>query len=250
MVVECGGQKIVLYATGRRHAGENVDRLLTRRSLLDSLPIYMADALAANDKVSAEVIRAGCLAHGRRPFVDLTKSWPTEAAFVLDLIGKVYEHDAKTKEMTPEERLAHHQEYSAPVMEKLKTWIDAQLAEKLVEPNGPLGKALKYLQTHWSSLTRFLSVANCPLDNNIAERMLRRIALLRKNSLFYKTQHGADVADIILTIIGSCTLAGVNVWNYLVDVVTNAQDVWRDPTRWLPWNYGRAAPGLGLAAVA
>jgi hypothetical protein len=53
-------------------------------------------------------------------------------------------------------------------MSELKEWIKKQFAERLVEPNSGLGQALRYVLNHWEGLTRFLSVANCPLDNNAA----------------------------------------------------------------------------------
>jgi transposase len=70
-------------------------------------------------------------------------------------------------------------------MDALKTWLDRQLDERLVEPNSSLGKAIVYMQTHWETLTRFLSVPGAPLDNNLAERALKLFIRQRKNSLFY-----------------------------------------------------------------
>jgi hypothetical protein len=98
--------------------------------------------------------------------------------------------------MSDAERLAHHQTHSQPIMEGLREWIERQFRERRVEPNSTLGKSLQYWLNHWEGLTRFLSVAGAPLDNNLAEQALKRFVLFRKNSLFYKTQHGAGVGDI------------------------------------------------------
>ena len=70
---------------------------------------------------------------------------------------------------------------------------DAQFTERKVEPNSGLGKAISYLLNHWEKLTLFLRVPGAPLDNNIAERALKKAILHRKNSLFYKNaEWGAD----------------------------------------------------------
>ncbi|MBA3438624.1 MAG: transposase domain-containing protein [Pyrinomonadaceae bacterium] len=61
--------------------------------------------------------------------------------------------------------------------------------------------------------------------------------LHRKNALFYKTERGADTGDVLMSVIQTCALNGVNVWEYLVAVVKNERAVGRDPTAWLPWNY-------------
>jgi hypothetical protein len=88
----------------------------------------------------------------------------------------VYIHDAEARErnLTPDERLQLHQERSRPVMDRLHIWLEAQLAERRTEPNSGLGQAISYLLRHWQPLTLFLRKAGSPLDNNIAERALKR----------------------------------------------------------------------------
>ena len=122
-------------------------------------------------------------------------------------------------------------------MESLREWVDEQLAERRVEPNSALGHALAYLKKHWRELTQFLRMENAPLDNNPAERVLKRSVLLRKNCLFYKTEHGAAVGDILLSVMETCRLNQINAWQYLVAVVRQARAARRDPAQWLPWNY-------------
>ena len=56
---------------------------------------------------------------------------------------------ARTEGMSPEKRLRLHQEESRPVMDRLKTWMDALLAEKKAEPNSGLGQAIAYVQKRW-----------------------------------------------------------------------------------------------------
>ena len=79
-------------------------------------------------------------------------------------------------------------------MKSLNSWFHEQLDQNLVEPNSGLGQAIRYMIKHWNALTLFLKVPNVPLDNNLCERALRKAILHRKNSLFYKTEHGARVA--------------------------------------------------------
>jgi hypothetical protein len=57
--------------------------------------------------------------------------------------------------MTAQERLAYHQRKSGPIMKQLKRWLERQTAQRLVEPNSSLGKALAYMVEHWEPLTRF-----------------------------------------------------------------------------------------------
>lgn len=250
MVVEVGGRKIALYTNGRRHAGENLDELLRKRSAELESPVQMSDALAANWSGEEETIEAKCLAHGRRKFVEIEENFPRECAVVLEAIERVYEVEADTAGMSAVERLAAHQARSGPVMAELREWIEEQFAEHKVEPNSALGQAMRYVLKHWEGLTRFLSVANAPLDNNVAERALKRAVLLRKNSLFYKNEHGALIGAILLSLIETCRLNGVSAWNYLLALMRNATVARAKPGAYLPWNYARGEPGAEVETAA
>ena len=204
-------------------------------------PIQMCDALSRNvPKLSAPLpVLANCNAHGRRHFVKVTPNFPDECRFVLETLGEVYGYDAATREqgLSPEERLQFHQEHSQPVVEKLHAWLEAQFAERKVEPNSGLGQAISYLLKHWEKLTLFLRKAGVPLDNNIVERALKKAILHRKNSLFYKTRNGARMGDLFMSLIHTCELNGVNAFDYLTELQRHAGEVKRNPAEWMPWSY-------------
>lgn len=151
-------------------------RLLRKRSQGLPAAVQMCDALSRNPpKALGEgvtILLANCLTHGRRQFVEVAGAFPDECRFVLETLGSVYAADAeaRAKAMTPVERLLFHQERSGPLMEGLKKWFDGQLAERKVEPNSGLGKAIQYFQNHWKALRLFLREAGAPLDNNVCER--------------------------------------------------------------------------------
>lgn len=230
---------IALFFTGRRHAGENIAQVLARRRNGLAPPVQMCDALSRNFSGDFQTILANCLVHGRRNFVDLADTFPKECEHVLDTLAKIYHHEdiAQAKAMTPEERLLFHQTESGPLMEELAGWFQEQLDQQLVEPNSSLGKAIKYMQNHWRELTLFLRVENAPLDNNICERALKMAIRHRKNSLFYKTEHGAYIGDLFMSLIHTCNLAKVNPFDYLTTLQKNSSALFAQPSRWLPWNY-------------
>lgn len=240
-----GGPQVALYFTGIQHAGENLRDVLVHRSKeAKAPPMLMCDALSRNipkfdGPDSIAVILANCLSHGRRHFVDVADNFPDECRFVLETLGEVYKNDKQAREqgLNPEERLTLHKHLSEPLMEKLKTWIKAQLDEKRTEPNSGLGQAMKYMLKHWSPLTLFLRKAGAPLDNNICERALKKAVLHRKNALFYRTMNGAQVGDLFMSLIQTCQLNDVNPFNYMTELQRHAEELRKDPTAWMPWNY-------------
>jgi len=242
LIVQVGERRICLYYTGRRHAGENLEALLTQREPGRGKPLVMSDALTSNNAEETHLIRCHCLAHGRRKFSELEEDFPAESAVVVEALKAVYDHDEKAREerMSAQERLAYHQTYSAPILTTLKTWLEEQTAQRLVEPNSSLGKAIAYLLGHWETLTRFLTEPGAPLDNNTAERALKLCIRQRKNSLFYATEHSAYIASLLTSVIATCMQAGVNALEYLVAVQEHRQEVFAQPDAWLPWNYPAA----------
>jgi len=239
LVVQQGEHTICLYMAGRAHAGENLEALLTHREAGRDKPLVMSDALVSNEADEAALIRCHCLAHGRRKFSELEETFPAECTVVIEALKQVYDHDeeARLQQLNPTERLAYHQHASGPIMEALKSWLEQQFEERNVEPNSSLGKAFAYLLTHWQTLTRFLQVANAPLDNNIVERALKLAIRQRKNSLFYATDYSAYIASMLTSLIATCLHAGVNALEYLVALQEHRAAVFGDPAAWLPWNY-------------
>jgi len=248
LVIESGGHRIALYFSGRHHAGENLEQLLKLRQARLDRPIQMADALKVNWDHKEEVIEAKCMVHGRRGILEVEELEPAACKVVLDTISEVYGYEAETKGMSQEERLRYHQEKSGPVMEKMKEWIELQFKERMVEPNSSVGRALQYWLNHWEGLTAWLRVAGAPLDNNAVERALKQFILMRKNSLFFKTEHGAAVGDILGSLIQTCRLNGVNAWDYLVTIMCWRKQARREPQMFLPWNYQRAESAAASAA--
>lgn len=236
------GERISLFFTGRRHAGENLEQVLAQRASEVEPPVQMCDGLSRNLPGDLKAILSNCLAHSRRYFVNVAGSFPRECRHVLDLLGKVYQNDAlaKKRQMSPEERLRLHQADSAPVMKELHEWLTEQLEEKKVEPNSGLGNAINYMLKRWDRLTLFLRKPGAPLDNNICERALKKAILHRKNALFYKTENGARVGDAFMSLIHTCQLAGADPFDYLTELQRHHEALAREPKAWMPWNYRQA----------
>jgi hypothetical protein len=155
-----GKHSIGLYFTGRQHAGENLDDILAYRDPRLAPIQWMSDGLAANTpkRHQEQTLDLNCLTHGRRKLVELEDFFPNECTQVIDAIAEIYKHEAHCKQqaLTPQQRLAYHQEHSRGVMDELKAWMEKQFDDRCVEPNSRLGGAFDYLLKRWGSLTRFL----------------------------------------------------------------------------------------------
>jgi transposase len=236
------GRRVALFFSGRRHAGENLAEVLKRRAAELPPPIQMCDALSRNLPGELQTIVAHCLAHARRQFVDIYDRFPEPCRYLLEALAVVYRNDAiaRERQLSQEARLQWHQEASGPTMRQLHDWLTRQLDERLAEPNSALGGAIRYMLRHWEKLTLFLRQAGAPLDNNLCERALKKAILHRKNALFYRTENGARVGDLFMSLIYTCQLNEANPFDYLTQLQRHADQVGASPEVWMPWNYREA----------
>jgi hypothetical protein len=232
-------RQIVLYFSGRQHAGENMADLLKKRDKDLGPPVLLSDASSRNVPEGHEVVEANCIAHGRRHICDEVENYPNECALLLGKIARVYRIEKLCRRfaLSPEQRLRVHQKWSGPRMDEIRAWCKAALDEKRVEPNCDMGKALKYFLNHWNKLTLFLRRPGVPLDNNLTETLIKPAILHRKNSLFFRTTQGAETGDLFLSIIETALLNDANVFDYLTEIQLHAKAVRENPKDWMPWNY-------------
>jgi hypothetical protein len=252
VVSTCEGRRITLFFSGRQHAGENLADVLQHRAEELQRPIQMCDGLSRNLPGELETIVANCLAHSRRRFADVADRFENESKYVLDALTVVYRTDAEARKrrLSPAKRLQLHRTKSQQTMTRLHNWLQRQFDDKLVEPNSALGEAITYMLNHWEKLTRFLQVAGAPLDNNICERALKKAILHRKNALFYKSQRGARIGDMYMSLIYTCEQCDVSPFEYLTELHRNADRVAAEPDNWMPWNYRAATEADGVLVQA
>lgn len=233
------GREIALFFTGRQHAGENLDDVLDNRPEGMSIPTQTCDASTNNTPKNHQTDESNCIAHLRRKFYEIAEIWPTYVLPIIVYINVLFRNERRAIEqgLNKKEIFEMHKEYSAPVMEQLKSYCKSLIEDKKTEPNSNLGKAIKYMLNHWEGFTLFLRKPGTPLDNNACERLMKRAVLNRKNGLFFKTEFGAYIGDILLSCIETCQLNKINPYHYLVAAQTYQDEIIKNPSAWLPWNY-------------
>lgn len=173
---------------------------------------------------SPPLVRAGCMDHCRRRFVNALDAGDARAAIVLHHIGGLYaiEADARSAGVDRDELGRRRRELSKPIMVRVQRAI-AELHAG-AEPKSPLGKATTYAINQWDTLCVFLDDARVPLSNAHVERSQRKTGLTRKNSLFAGSDKGAERLATLLTILNNCWLHSVPTFEYLRDVISKLVD--------------------------
>lgn len=181
-----------------------------------------ADAYPGYDQVfdKENITEVACMAHARRYFFDVAKAAKGEsiAHDAIKQIGKLYHIEHCSKDMPAFQRYRYRKKYSKPILKKLYQWLKSTI--KTLLPNTPISKAVNYMLNHWRSLCNYLSNGYLDIDNNKAERAMRRVAIGRKNWMFAGSDEGGRRAAIIYSILETCKQNGINAFDYLKDVLT------------------------------
>jgi transposase len=178
-----------------------------------------ADAYTGYDKIYAggKVIEVGCWAHARRKFFEAQSSDGQRSHTAMAFIRRLYEVEKRARTVSAQERHALRLKESAPVLAQLSVWLEENKAA--VAPKSPMGKAISYARSHWQALSRYLEDGVLEIDNNAAERALRRVAIGRKNWLFAGSDEGGRRAAIIYSLVASCERLKIDPYEYLRDVL-------------------------------
>ena len=168
------------------------------------------------------ITRLGCWAHARRGFVEVQKTYGTgktgKADEVLAHIQALYRIEQDAKDKPSDECLAMRQARAAPVLQRLRQWIDQH--KERIAPKSLLGKAVHYLNAQWPRLVRYIEDGNYPIDNNPAENAIRPFVVGRKNWLFSTSPRGADASANLYSLIETAKANGVEPQVYLTRVFT------------------------------
>jgi transposase len=210
----------------RDHSASGIDAFLQANGYRGYLN---ADAHNLYDHLfrSGSIIELGCWTHSRRHFYDAKESDPLRAHAAMAYIRQLYAVEAEAQKVIAEQKLAGaaadlwryqlRQEKSRPVLTAFHAWLEAEYPKVL--PKSLIGQAIAYALRHWQALLRYTDDGFLDIDNNIAERALRHIAIGRKNWLFAGSAKGANTAAKLFTVTSSCHRHSVDVFAYLHDML-------------------------------
>jgi transposase len=234
-----------VFAFGVDHSASCIDAFLQDH---DYRGYLNADAHNIYDHLftSGAITELGCWTHARRKFYDAKDSDAQRSATALAYIRQLYAIEEEARELITAQKLQGgaadeiffglRQTKSLTVLATFKTWLEAEQPKVL--PKSLIGLAIAYTFRHWQALERYTTDGFLDIDNNIAERALRQIAVGRKNWLFAGSADGARTAATLFTIASTCHRHHIDVFAYLLDMLQRlAHDTTPTPEQlrdWLP----------------
>jgi len=186
-----------------------------------------ADAFSGYDALYLPAPRAGspaiqevaCNAHARRKFHDAKLSDALRAHQALAYYAQLYELEraATANHFDDDQRRRMRQDLSVRILDQFKAWLDKERDQVL--PKSPLAEAIGYALHNWTALVRYTEAGFLSIDNNVAEREMKRIAIGRKNWLFVGSANGGRTAAVLFSMTASCKRHGLDPFRYLTEVL-------------------------------
>ena len=251
------------YVRDNRPAGDNASPAVwfayspdrkgehPQRHLAKFEGILQADAFAGFNRLyqSGAIQEAPCMAHIRRNFFDLMKAHQSPIATeAVERIATLYRIEKEIKGKSADERRTARTARAKPLFDDMRRWMEQALTQ--LAPKSETAAAIHYALGLWDALARYLDDGRIEIDNMIAERALRPVAIGRRNYLFAGSDAGARRAAILYSLIGTARLNGLDPEAYLRYVLSLiGEHPIKHIEELLPWKVaGKLAPTLQQAA--
>jgi len=201
-----------VYEFSLTREGENPSRFLEHfRGYLQ------ADAFSGYDRVyaSGKVIEVACMAHCRRYWWEAKDTDSRRAHEAISYIARLYalEEQFDNSTLIGDARRDARRQHALPILNAFEIWLRSQQMHVL--PKSEIAKAFTYTLNQWEALCRYTQDGALSIDNNLAERQVKLPAIGRKNWLFVGSKAGGERAAILLSMIASAKLIGVDPWPWL-----------------------------------
>lgn len=166
---------------------------------------------------------SACWAHARRKFENAEDGDSELRTFVMRRMQLLFLLERRAwSRATPELRMKTRTLLAKPLVEDLFERVGEYRAKLM--PKSAMGGACDYLLRYRKNFERYLDDPDLRMDNNPAERGLRKLVLGRKNFIFVGSPKAGHSMAGLLSLVQTCRAAEVNPFDYLEDVMRRILD--------------------------
>lgn len=200
---------------------------------------------------SDEIRVAGCWVHARRKFADIVKAVKGSGALTpgqkiadeaIKRIAAIYHTDNMYKDRPPDEILAGREQSVRPLVDAYFAWVRKKAENPGLDNSSAIRSALNYSINQEPYLRTFLTEPEVPLDNNDAERSIRRFCMGKHSWHIIDSKNGARASAMLYSIAETAKANDLNPYEYFKFLMEELKeyprgDVPREKLRELmPWS--------------
>lgn len=223
--------RFYIYFPDRKH--DNFYKLLSEyKGVLHSDKYGAYEQLAIKKRLTW----CPCFSHIRRKFIEAEGPYPNLRTTALDLIQRLFKIEENAAILNELERLSLRESEGGPLIDQLIDLAHTNIGKVL--PKSKMGQAFSYLLGLKPYLKNYLKFPMARMDNNVAERALRPVAVGRKNWLFVGSEAAGQNTAILLTFAQTCRALKINPHEYFVDLLCRYQShTYKNLEELLPANW-------------
>ena len=191
---------------------------------------------------------AGCWVHAKRRFANICKaageekSRGTVAGEARERIAAIFHQEHLCKAKSPDDKLKYRETSVRPLVDGYFAWLEQ--VRPLVDRSSETGKAITYSLNQEPFLRAFLNNPIIPLDNNDAERSIRKFVIGRKNWVIIDSVNGAEASAGLYSLTETAKANGLRPYFYFRHILSvmkeHTDDVFGKDTSYindlLPWS--------------
>lgn len=199
----------------------------THKNAVDLLKNCSKETVVHSDKYGAYEALANqkrfnwcpCWSHIRRKFLDGIRGDPDFVSLVIRKIKYLFMFERVAWNRSEEERLQIRKKYEVPIIDELIVLVKNKIYQGTALSQSKFKEALGYFLGLVPYLKNYTTLAWARIDNNVAERAVRPLAIGRKNWLFLGSEEGGEAAAILLSLVQTCRALNINPYDYLEDIM-------------------------------
>ncbi|WP_300851568.1 IS66 family transposase, partial [uncultured Bacteroides sp.] len=185
-----------------------------------------------------DTVHQVCMSHAKNKFVKASNQGgePVAERF-SDILKEFFMKERKCDDagFTSAERLQERQSLETKeLLIELRSLLDSELSKDSEFRSPYYTEALNYLNRFWKEIFAYLDDGELPIDNNLAERTIRKLTTQRNNSLHYGSDAGVEMAATYHSVIGTVRLHGSSIWNFIGTFFKNIFNGCRDYVNMVP----------------
>ena len=208
------GYMIYKFSHGRGHD-------VPIEHLKDFKGFIHADAFGGYEKLEddpkSDINWAACWAHARRKFEPYAET-NSCAKTAMTIMAELAVNERTAWASDSKERITIRDSKQRPLVDQLFERLKEVANDVSSVPLKKIREAINYMLKREPTFRYFLDDANLRMENNTAERALRKFVIGRKNWMFFGSEKGGEAASVLMSLVQTCRNMGIDPQIYLEDI--------------------------------
>ena len=166
---------------------------------------------------------ASCWVHARRKFIETLAGDQKLKKTILRKMRNLFRYERLAWKHTQQIRLAIRTKCEKPIVDEIYSILKEKVRTSIMPPKEKLTIAVNYLLRYEANFRLYLTDPSLRIDNNSAERCMRKIVLGKKNWMFIGSPTAEKSMGVLYSFVQTCRSMKIDPQKYLEDIFRRLQ---------------------------